>query len=139
MALVAHILHASTMAFAKFSIILTYLRIFTVDPHFRLLMLSIAIIATFLFTFTFYLLRFCSPGIYPSKLASSHPLPESPDGHEWQFCQDANPFVLFYVTGTFHALTNLILFTAPLPIIWALHMSKRRRIFVCLLFGSGIW
>lgn len=115
------------MALAQLSVIVLYLRIFTIHPHFRRLMLSIAVIAICVFSFSFFPLTFCQPGLYNPHIYK--------DSGMW--CKMADPTPILYVNGSFHTLTNLLLMIVPLPLFWALQIPRRRRILICILFGCG--
>ena len=59
----------------------------------------------------------------------------------WNFTvtrRDCVDVVAFYTfSGSINAVTDLVLCTAPLPLLWMLKVQKRERLIISGLFGCG--
>jgi hypothetical protein len=121
---VANITYACAIAFTKFSIIASYIRIF---PHQRLrhIMLFCAAIVLGLFV-----------AAIPATILQCRPIAAA-----WDFSIEGAsciPFVNFlYASTAISVTTDLILCIAPLPYFWKLQLPRRQKILVSGLFAIG--
>ncbi|KAL8715305.1 MAG: hypothetical protein Q9225_006429 [Loekoesia sp. 1 TL-2023] len=120
-----NILQAPAVAFAKSSILLLYLRIFTVKASMRY-----AIYGGLIFTNVLYWIHiplvagFCAPrGKYPIL--------------DWDNC--AKLTVWGPVQGFLALVLDIYIFLLPFPVISQLHLAPRKKLGVCFLFGTAVF
>lgn len=120
-------LYGPTVFFAKLSLFLLYLRIFSPDRWTRFL-----IYFGIGFTFVYYmvtagiLVGLCVPRkgeSWPLALLSSR-------------CHKA--LVMTYVQGIFNIVSDFYILLLPLPVIWKLQLPLRKKIGVCAIFMTGL-
>ena len=120
----AHILYALTVTSIKISILLLYLRLFP-GPKIRLYVKAIIMLVYTGFTVLTTLWIFmCHPVSRAWELSSSGE------------CLDKSK--LFRATALFGLVVNVIIIALPMPIIWKLHMSLRKRLAVLGIFAIGL-
>ena len=108
----------------KISLCFLYLRIFTPWRAFRWITWSfIGILSTYLVIKTFLFAFPC------------HPI-QSAWGAVDGTCMDFQK--LYSASGALNITLDFITFFLPMPLLWRLRMSKRRRLAVCGLFGLGL-
>ena len=106
------------------SILILYLRLFAVNRTFRYLTwLTMFFVCGYLFANLWTQIFGCSP-------RSKYWDPDTP-GH----CINYTKAGLAY--GSMNILSDLLIFTLPLPIIWRLELSRNQKIGVSLIFMSG--
>ena len=108
----------------KFSILILYLRLFSVNKVFRY-----CVWATMLFVGG-YLGANLLTQIFGCSPRSKYWLPETP-GH----CINYTKAGLAY--GFMNILSDLIIFILPHPIVWRLQLSRREKVGVSVIFLSG--
>lgn len=124
------ITYAVTMTFVKLSILLQYLRVF-VPFREGSLPLFTAIHACIWGTVIFYLLEIftlifqCNPRekIWNPLITTGHCL---------------NSIALYQASGVFNVLSDFAILTLPLPTVWNLQMSLRRRLLLMGVFATGL-
>jgi hypothetical protein len=121
---VGNIAYACAIAFTKFSIIASYMRIF---PHRNLHHMMLVCGAVVLGLFI---------AAIPATILQCRPIEAA-----WDFSiQGAQcyPFVNFiYASTAISVTTDLFLCIAPLPYFWKLQLPTRQRILVSCLFAIG--
>lgn len=113
--------------FAKAAILLLYLQIFT--SHYPM---RVAVYAGIIFTGLVYWAS------VPLEIAFAAPRP----GENWSsLLTNGHPQKLIYwgvVQGTLAVVIDLYIFILPLPVLWRLHMSLKRRIALCAIFFTAL-
>ena len=118
------------MTFVKLSILLQYLRIF-VPFREGSLPLFIAIHVCIWITVIFYLLEIfilifqCNPRekIWNPLITTGHCF---------------NSIALYQASGVFNVLSDFAILILPLPTVWNLQMSLRRRLLLMGVFATGL-
>lgn len=120
-------LYGPTVFFAKLSLLLLYLRIFSPDRWTRLLIyLGIGVIFIYYTVTASILVGLCIPRkgeSWPRALLSSR-------------CRDS--MIMTYVQGIFNIVSDLYVLVVPLPVVWKLQLPLRKKIGVSALFMSGL-
>ncbi|RFU81869.1 hypothetical protein TARUN_332 [Trichoderma arundinaceum] len=113
--------------FAKAAILLLYLQIFTSHRPMR-----IAVYVGIVFTGLTYWAS------VPLEIAFAAPHP----GETWgDLLLNGRPEKLIYwgiVQGTLAVVIDLYIFILPLPVLWRLHMSLKRRVALCAIFFTAL-
>ena len=120
------LLYTATMTIAKFSLLMLYRRIFTIDiKWFRI---------GWWLNCAFLTLYFIGVNIDISLQC----LPQSVD-HLWNLQDSCSPnFAVAKIIGGVNALLDLTLLVLPIPIVWGLQMPRTRKIAVSGIFGIGL-
>ena len=117
------------MVFVKVSILLQYLRIFVPSrngnlPLFVAIHLCMWIVIIVYLVFTFFDIFLCTPR---AKLWD----PSITTGH----CFDGND--TFEASGIFNVVSDLIILILPMPTLWRLQLSLKRRLLTMGVFAAG--
>lgn len=116
-----------TIFFAKMSLLLLYLRIFSLQKGVRL--------AVYIGTAAMLIVYF---GTVICNLILCVPRP----GEAWTSksevarCEPSR--IVGYVQGAFSIISDVYIFILPIPVIWHLHLSKRKRYGVIGVFSTGL-
>lgn len=120
-------LYGPTVLFAKMSILLLYLRIFSPDRWTRLFIyLGIGVIFIYYTVTASVLVGLCIPRKgenWPRALLSSR-------------CRDS--MVITYVQGVFNIVSDFYVLVLPLPVVWKLQLPLRKKIAVSAIFMAGL-
>lgn len=109
----------------KTSILVMYLRVFSVNKRFRYATwATMFFVCGYLFSNFWTQLFGCSP-------RSKYWIPDTP-GH----CISYTKAGLAY--GSMNIASDLLIFTLPLPIVWRLQLPLKERLGVLLIFMSGL-
>ena len=123
---ICNILYATALVSVKCSIIACLLRVFP-NALFRKTMMGTALVTIAIFICSIFVGVFqCNP-VFAA----------------WQFTfQGARCISIvhfYYPASTINMLTDLILCSAPLPLLWKLQMPRSEKLGVCTLFGLGFF
>jgi hypothetical protein len=110
----------------KASILLFYMRIFDVGDTFVRIVARLATVAIIVWCLSVILCSFllCRPFAFNWDQSI-------PDGH----C--GNQILSYVLTGSFNILTDVIVLTLPLPMIWKLQMQFRNKVALTIVFAIG--
>lgn len=120
-----YVAYALAITFTKLSLIASYLRVFP-DKRFRQLMYVIsASVILLCIASTIVIIFQCNP-------ASS--------AWDWSIRRDQclNIHTFLYASSAINTCTDFVLWAAPLPLVWKLHMSKKAKVGLAFLFGCGL-
>lgn len=111
--------YAFTIAFAKLSIVTTYLRIFP-QRGFKICMYVMAVVTILL----------CIGSLSVSLAVH----------WDWALHTRTQRIVIIwsYAYSSVNALTDFVLCLGPIPLFWQLNTNMRERIILCILFACGI-
>lgn len=124
----AHVLYKLGVSFIKSSICLLYLRIFT-DKLFRILTwTTLALTAVFGIIISLATIFQCRP-----ITATWDPNERS---KEATWC--ASTEALWYSSGTFFIITDLVLVILPIPLIWKIQRPLKEKLLLYVIFGIGL-
>jgi hypothetical protein len=120
-------LYGPTVFFAKLSLLLLLLRLFSPDRRTRLLV-YFGIVCTFIYYMTTVTISvaLCAPRHgenWPQALLSSR-------------C--AKAMVMTYVQGIFNIVSDFYILILPIPVVWKLQLPFRRKIGLCGVFMMGL-
>ena len=123
------IIYGPTIFFIKLSILLQYLRIFVPNRKGNLSMFF-GVQACIWSIFVFYLVDTVFEIIMciPRKKIWN---PLMTTGH----CFNTN--AAFQATGIFNVISDFAIFLLPMPSLWKLQMSRKRKILMMTVFGTG--
>ena len=120
-------LYGPSVFFAKLSILLLYLRIFSPDRWTRLFIyLGIWVIFIYYMVTASIFVGLCSPRhgeSWPVALLSSR-------------CGET--MVMTYVQGIFNIVSDFYVLVLPLPVVWKLQLPLRKKIGVSAVFMTGL-
>ena len=108
----------------KISFLLLYRRIFVIQWFMRATLVVAALVFAWSMAVTFSVIFECQPvGSYWQPLLQQH-------------CIDSQKF--YWANGISNLLLDVIILTLPIPVIWRLQMSLRRKISLTVIFALGI-
>ncbi|MCJ1307096.1 hypothetical protein MMC25_000742 [Agyrium rufum] len=120
-------MYGPTIFFAKLSLFLLYLRIFSPSRNMRLLIYAGIFVNLCYYVATAAgMMAFCMPRNGESwflALFSSH-------------CRRAR--IMTWVQGIFNIVSDLFLLILPMPVVWKLHMPTRKKWGVGAIFATGL-
>ncbi|MCJ1366546.1 hypothetical protein MMC16_005675 [Acarospora aff. strigata] len=120
------LIYPPTAFFAKLSLFLLYLHIFSPNRPTRYMIYSGIAITFGLYTATFaYNVYLCVPRPGQGWLVAV----SSPR------CNKA--YILSYIQGPFGIVSDFYLLLLPVPVVWQLHLPAKRKIGVCAIFATG--
>lgn len=117
-------LYLAAMSVLKISVLLLYLRLFSVNHRAKVVIrLTIGIVVTFSVAILFLYLFGCQPlkGLWSS----------SPEGR----CLDQASVLLG--TAALNMGSNFLTLVIPLPLVWRLQTSRKERIATMAVLGAG--
>lgn len=109
----------------KTSILVMYLRVFSVNKRFRY-----ATWATMFFVCGYLLSNFWTQ-LFGCSPRSKYWIPDTP-GHCINYTKAGQAY------GSMNIASDLLIFILPLPIVWRLQMPLKERLGVLLIFMSGL-
>jgi hypothetical protein len=115
--------YALAIAFVKFSIIATYLRIFTANGLRKTIWFIAFVVLALLLCNIFAIIFTC----VPVQAA-------------WKYDIKGKCFPIvnfFYASSGINIATDLALCILPIPTLWALSMPRSQRVVLCMLFALG--
>ena len=120
-------MYGPTVFFAKLSLFILYLRIFSPSRNMRLLIyFGIVINLCYYVATAVGMMALCLPRhgeIWAVALYSHH-------------CHHA--FTMTYVQGIFNIVSDLFLLILPVPVVWRLQMPQKKKWGVCAIFATGV-
>lgn len=120
-------LYGPTVFFAKLSLFLLYLRIFSPDPWTRFL-IYFGIVCTFIY--------YMATAITLTALCAARQGENWPQALLSSRCHKA--LVMTYVQGVFNIVSDFYLLILPIPVVWKLQFPLRRKIEVSTIFMIGL-
>ena len=119
-------MYGPTVFFAKLSLFLLYLRIFSPNRTMRLLIYAgISVNLVYYVATAVGMMAFCLPRhgeSWPLALLSQH-------------CHHA--ITMTYVQGIFNIVSDLFILVLPIPVVWRLQMPQRKKWGVFAIFATG--
>ncbi|PQE24165.1 integral membrane protein [Rutstroemia sp. NJR-2017a BVV2] len=121
---VALVLYATTIMLIKISALLLYRRLFQVERKFNIALWSVGAVCVAWWIVT---------AIYP--WSNCHPISKTVNPLEPGTCVQLTPW---YLGSAFiNAFLDLVVLVLPIPVIWRLKMSIRRRLLIMSIFVLG--
>ncbi|KAI9835786.1 MAG: hypothetical protein M1838_005222 [Thelocarpon superellum] len=110
----------------KLSILFFYKRVFAIDPRTRtILFILMSVIVAWVVAYFFAMLAQCAPVQYFWTRAA---------GAEGQ-CD--NTYALYISENIFNVITDVFIYVFPMPIVWALQITRAQKFGLMLIFMAG--
>ncbi|KAL8935127.1 MAG: hypothetical protein Q9216_005577 [Gyalolechia sp. 2 TL-2023] len=119
------------VTFAKISLLLFLYRIFSVDRKFRIASWTIGVVLTLWSVISLLL-----------KIFACRPVKASFDLHLYLLPSTVCPIKAYEITnwhGLCNILTDFAILILPIPMVWKLHVTARKKIGLAAVFATGIF
>lgn len=119
--------YGPTVFFAKLSLFLLYLRIFSPDRRTR---------------FFIYFGIACTFIVYMTTAITATALCAARKGESWPVAllssRCSKAMAMTYIQGIFNVVSDFYVLILPIPVVWKLQLPLRKKIGVCAIFMTGL-